>query len=140
MKLAQMKGFTLVEVMITVGILAVVAAIAVPAYTGYIETGRLTEGWNNLYALNAAEQQYFLENNAYFSGTSDGATNTLETNGGNLWVRAEATGSENFKYVIAPASVTATGYTATATGKNKVKSTVVLTCVIASGKAACTKS
>ena len=136
----SIKGFTLLEIMMTVAILAVVASIAVPAYNNYIETGRITEGWNNLYALNAAEQQYFLENNAYFSGTSDGATNTLETNGGNLWVRGEATGSDNFKYVIDPASVSATGYTATATGKNKVKSSVVLTCVIASGKTACSKS
>ena len=137
MKPAQMNGFTLIELMITMGVLTVVAAIAIPAYTGYVATGRLTEGWNNLYALNAAEQQYFLENNVYFAGTSDGATNSLETNGGSLWVRAEATGSENFKYVVTLAIAPIIGYTVIATGKNKVKSTVTLTCTIASGKTAC---
>lgn len=36
----QQSGFTLVEIMIAVAILAVIAAIAIPAYQGYIETSR----------------------------------------------------------------------------------------------------
>ncbi len=132
-----MKGFTLVEIMITVAILAVVAAIAIPAYTGYIATSRETEGWNNLHALQIAEDEHFLENNSYFGGTSDGATNTLETASGNLWARAEATGKDNFKYLVD--GITATGYTATATGKNKVPATVILKCVITSGQSNCAK-
>ncbi len=138
MKSTQINGFTLVEAMITVAVLALVAAIAVPAYNGYVATTRLGEGWNNLHAINTAQVQFAMDNNGtFFSGISDGAINTLETNGGNLWVRAEATGSENFRYEITPASVTATGYTVIATGKNKVKAGVTLTCVIANGKIAC---
>lgn len=133
MKSAQINGFTLIEVLITVAVLAVVAAIAVPAYNGYLETGRLTEGWNNLHALNAAEVQFSLENNgAYFDG-ADAAT--LKTNSGNLWTRAEATG-ENFTYSVV---LTATGYTATAVGTNKLTSAVKLRCTIASGQTTCAK-
>ena len=133
MKSAQMNGFTLIEVLITVAILAVVAAIAVPAYNGYIETSRLTEGWNNLQALNAAEVQYSLDNNGvYFDGA--GAA-TLNTNSGNLWTRAEASG-ENFTYSVA---LTATGYTATAIGTNKLTTAVQLRCTIANGQTTCAK-
>jgi len=135
MKAAHMNGFTLVEVMITVAILAVVAAIAVPAYTGYIETGRITEGWNNLNALNIAEQQYSMDNSgAYFAGATAAA---LATNSGNLWVRAEAAGSENFTYVVD--NVTAIGYRATATGTNHLATTVRLQCTVTSGQTACVR-
>ena len=137
MKSAQMNGFTLIEVMITVAILAVVAAIAVPAYNGYIETSRLTEGWNNLYALNSAEQQHFLEKNAYFEGTSTGATETLSSSSDNLWIRAEADGIQNFLYTVNGAS--STGYTAWAKGHRKVASNICLKCSVANGQTLCVK-
>lgn len=131
-QIEKQKGFTLIELMITVGVLAVIAAIAIPAYRGYVETGRLTEGWNNLNALNAAEQQFFVENNSYFAGTSAAA---LSTSSGNLWVQAETT--PNFLYQVTGTS--ATGYTAWAKGTNKVTATVCLKCIIASGQTSCTK-
>lgn len=133
-RLNSNKGFTLVELMITVGVLAIIAAIAIPAYQGYVETGRLTEGWNNLAALNAAEQQFFIENNTYFSG---GDAATLKTNSGNLWTRAESDSTANFLYEVTGAS--ATGYTALATGTNHLTSSVKLRCVIASGQTTCVK-
>ena len=132
MKSAQINGFTLIELMITVGVLAVVAAIAIPAYTGYTETGRLTEGWNNLNALNAAEQEYFLDNNAYFDGAGAAA---LKTSSGNLWIQAET--SPNFVYTVD--NRTATGYIAWAKGANKVAATVCLKCTVGSGQTACVK-
>jgi type IV pilus assembly protein PilE len=127
------KGFTLIEAMITVAVLAVVAAIAVPAYTGYVATTREAEGWNNLNALKIAEEQYFLERNTYFGGADAGAISTAS---GGLWTIAEQSGTENFGYDI---TATATSYTATATGKNKVKTTVKLICSMTSGQSKCYK-
>ena len=57
------RGFTLIELMIVVAILAIISAIAIPAYTGYIKTAKLTEAQNNLAALRLAEEEFFLENN-----------------------------------------------------------------------------
>lgn len=114
-------GFTLMELMITVAILAVITAIAVPAYNGYMATARKTEGNNNLAALALAEEEYFLENNAYFYGADKDA---LETASGNLWEATSSDGVFNFAYAV---SGTSGNYTATATGTGgKVPTSVVL--------------
>jgi type IV pilus assembly protein PilE len=116
------QGLTLIEVLITLAILAIITAIAIPAYNGYIASSRNTEGWENLAAIKLAEEEYFLENNSYFTGADTAA---LESNSGNLW---KATGSEgviNFDYSVTPS---AGGYTAKAKGNdNKVPSSVELT-------------
>lgn len=115
-------GFTLIEVMITLVLLAVITAIAIPAYQGYVATARQAEGRNNLAALQMAQEEYYLENNAYFAGANNGA---LKTASGDLW---EATGSDgviNFNYAVV---ASAGGYVATAKGTGgKVPTTVELT-------------
>ena len=104
------NGFTLIEVMITVVILAILSAIAIPAYQGYISTSRRAEGHNNLAALQLAEEEFYLENNNYFDGAD---WSDLETNSGNLWSRTGSEGKFNFDYAVA---LSGGGYVATATG------------------------
>ena len=80
------KGFTLIEMLITLAILGVVSAIAIPAYNGYIKTAKMSEAHNNLAALRLAEEEYFLDNNEYFDG---GNWSTLESDSDNLWTRTK---------------------------------------------------
>jgi type IV pilus assembly protein PilE len=62
---AVQAGFTLIELMITVAIVAILAAVALPAYTDYVLRGRLVEGTNTLSALRVQMEQYYLDNRTY---------------------------------------------------------------------------
>ena len=105
------KGFTLVELMITMAILSVIAAMAIPAYNGYIKTAKMTEAQNNLGALRLAQEEFFLENNNYFEGIGHTA---IGNNSGGLWSRTAGKDGYNFDYAVTLSGTA--GYTATASG------------------------
>jgi type IV pilus assembly protein PilE len=73
------NGFTLIELMITVGIVAVLAGIAIPAYTGYIDTTKIQAAKHNAMTLAGFEDTYFYENESYLAGnyTPGGDVTTL---------------------------------------------------------------
>lgn len=61
------RGFTLIEVMITVAIVAILSAIAYPSYRDYILRGQLVDGTNGLSALRVAMERYYQDNRTYAS-------------------------------------------------------------------------
>jgi len=112
-KISRSHGFTLIELMVTIAIVSVLAAIAIPAYNGYIKTAKMAEAKTNLSALRLAQEEYFLENNTYFFGNN---TAELESESEGLWKASDDT---NFDYVV----TTSSGWTATATGNVSGSST-----------------
>ena len=71
------KGFTLIELLIVVAILGILSAIAVPAYNGYIASTRETNAQNNLRAIYMKQQEYFTNNNGYYSPGACGDNATV---------------------------------------------------------------
>ena len=59
------SGFTLIEVMITVAIIAILAAIAYPSYQNYVVRGKRTAAKAAMMDLANREQQYLLANRLY---------------------------------------------------------------------------
>lgn len=59
------KGFTLIELMITVAIVGVLATIAWPSYQQYVKRGRRSSAKAVMMDLANREQQYLLANRSY---------------------------------------------------------------------------
>lgn len=59
------RGFTLIELMVAVVIVAILAGIAVPAYTDYVKRGKITEATATLSALRLAAEKYFADNRTF---------------------------------------------------------------------------
>ena len=55
----RQHGFTLIEVMITVAIVAILAAIALPSYSEYVRRSRITEAVSGLSDMRVKMEQYF---------------------------------------------------------------------------------
>lgn len=109
------SGFTLIEVMITLTILAILAAISIPMYRNYITESRMTECWNNLSSIKLTQEEFFLENNRYFPDP-DGTAQTSDSSLDIYWTASEPNAERNFDYAVT-SSGTGSNYTATGTGR-----------------------
>lgn len=66
-----MRGFTLLELLVTVVIVAILAAFAFPLYTDYIVRGKLTEGTTGLADWRMRLEQYYQDNRNYGTTATD---------------------------------------------------------------------
>jgi prepilin-type N-terminal cleavage/methylation domain-containing protein len=80
MKTSRHSGFTLIELMIAVAILAIVSAIAVPLYNNYIREGRLGAMRQNLDTLRIALEDFRLESaDGNYGAAGSYTTSTIKT-------------------------------------------------------------
>lgn len=93
------RGFTLVELMITVAIIGILSAIATPMYNDYIRTSQVAAAKHNAVTLAGFEETYFYEHDTYLAGTyTPGGANTLTSLG---W---QPTGDDVFQYLVQAAA------------------------------------
>ncbi|MBI4998116.1 MAG: prepilin-type N-terminal cleavage/methylation domain-containing protein [Rhodocyclales bacterium] len=96
------RGFTLIEVMVVVAIVAILSAIALPQYNDYVLRSQLPEAQGELAAMRTKLEQYFLDNRTYEGACAAGTVAPLPT-------------GKYFDFVCT--TLTPTTYLVTASGK-----------------------
>ena len=64
-KATSESGFTLIELMIVVVIIALLAAVGYPSYTDYVTRSHRQAGKNLVYAIADRQEQFFQDNKQY---------------------------------------------------------------------------
>jgi type IV pilus assembly protein PilE len=58
-------AFTLIELMVTVAIVGILAAVALPSYSSYVIRGKIPDATSRLAVLQVQMEQYFQDNRTY---------------------------------------------------------------------------
>jgi type IV pilus assembly protein PilE len=71
-RVSEMKsrGFTLIELMIAVAVVAIVLATALPAYNGYLNRAKIAEAVSGLADYRVRMEQFFQDNRNYGTASS----------------------------------------------------------------------
>jgi type IV pilus assembly protein PilE len=97
------RGFTLIELMITVAIVAILAAVALPSYSAYVMRANVTDAAKGLSEMRLKMEQYFQDQRTYVGACVAGTSAPLPKD------------TSNFTFSCAPPP-NATAYTVIATG------------------------
>ena len=71
----RQRGFTLIELMIAVAVVAILSAIAMPAYTQYVQRSRVPPLLDGLSSVATRMEQYYQDTGKYGTGTACGVVN-----------------------------------------------------------------
>ncbi len=111
-------GFTLLELMVAVIILAILAAIAMPMYSNYITKAKARSAQSDLVALSVVMESLYQRNLSYAAPTTNPTTTNAQTqNHAKGWQPAAA---DTFKYTVEIKDIDSKpGYELIATGEGR---------------------
>ncbi len=118
MAVQRQRGFTLIEVMVTVAIVGILSMIAYPSYRDYVLRGHLVDATNGLSTVRAQMERHFQDNRSYatvgaFTTPCAGAAATRTFN--NFVVSCSGTPTDTAFTLQAVGSGPAAGFTFTVT-------------------------
>lgn len=109
LKKNKLFGFTLIEVMIAVAVLAILSALAYPSYLQYVNKGRRSDAKAALLQIQLAEEKWRANNTSYTTALSSLGFTATVVGGVNVFY------SPDQFYTLSASGASATAYTATAT-------------------------
>lgn len=109
-KYQRSRGFTLIEVMVTVAIIAILAGIALPSYSAYMQRAKVPPAFDGLSSYATRMEQRYQDTGCYA-----GACSPLGTTCG-----VAVPTVTNFTITCALTGTGGQGFTATATGSGPV--------------------
>lgn len=98
----KQAGFTFIELMITVAIVAVLASIALPSYSQYVIRGKRTEGRSMLLDAAALQERYYSDNNQFAALTTVGINTTSENSFYTLTMTLDDGNNQSFTLTADP--------------------------------------
>jgi len=101
------KGFTLIELMIVIAVIAILVTIALPSYQTYMQQARRTEAKAAILDVQLAEEKWRTNNATY--------TTDLSASGLDLTTSFNATNLPNYTIAVTTPTAPATNYTVVAT-------------------------
>lgn len=104
-KPTEQKGFTLIELMIVIAVLAVIIALAFPSYLDQIRKARRAEATQMLLEVAGEQERFFTRNNAYAADMTTlgyGANNQPTENGHYLISTARVVNPPSYTITAVP--------------------------------------
>jgi len=107
---SRRAGFTLIEMLVTVAIVGILAAIALPSYSTFVMRSKIIDATTKLGDLRSNMEKAFMDRRTYVLGgiCSAEADGTI--------AKYNADPASNFRFTCPPAFLTATTYTLQADG------------------------